>query len=612
MSYPALDTLEVYQQIQGKWQRKLYSDNQKFDLRDYQYHNYIIPLHLPDTQVHSIYLRACNGGSLTVPMEVVEQKTFSEKIAVEEIGYGLYYGIMLAMVLYNLFIYFSLRDNSYIYYILSIISVSIFMGNVTGYTFQYMLPTVLWFQKSAATLGMLGWVASSAIFTITFLKSGQYTKTLTKILYTNLWIGLLGCLCNYLLPYSIMTRWGAAMVGFNAIIIFSTAIMNMVRGNKMAHYFTLAWSFLLASVFAIVLARIGILPSNFFTVHGVEIGSAVEVILLSFALSDRYKLIKRANEKLQREALRNQQIATENLEIKVQERTSELRETVEELNQINEELQSSVDVIKEQKRIIEKKNTDITASIQYAKRIQTAMLPLENNMREWLPEHFVFLKPRDIVSGDFYWAVERNGNIFLAVADCTGHGVPGALMSMVCSNLLNDIIVVKNVVHTDLILSQLRQNIIIALQQDTTNNRDGMDIAMTILDKKQRTVEFSGANNGLFYLKTTFQNTTSTFIKADKMTIGGMQIAEETFTRHLITLTENEKATFYLYSDGYQDQFGGEKGRKLLVKGFHQLLTNIYPFSMAEQKQALEKHLIAWKNTKNEQIDDILVLGVAM
>jgi serine phosphatase RsbU (regulator of sigma subunit) len=609
MSYPAADTFAVYQKINGSWQKKIYSDRQPFPLRDFQYHDYVVPLHLPDNEPHTIYMYVFNTGSLSVPIEVLEHKTFTESVIIKEIGYGLYYGIMLAMVLYNLFIFFSLRDVSYIYYILSIVFTTIFLGSVTGHTFHYLLPNTIWFQNGSSMVGMFGWVASSAIFTITFLSSAKYTKILTKVLYGNVIIGVVGCLNSLTAPYTIMVRIGAVMVAINTLIILATTITNTLRGNKVARYFTFAWAMFLFSIFTIVLARVGMLPTNFFTTHGVEIGSAIEVILLSFALSDRYKLLKRANEKLQNDALILQKHATETLEYKVKERTTELRETVEELHQTNEELQSTIDLTKEQKRIIEKKNTDITASIQYAKRIQTAMMPVKTKMQEWLPKHFVFLKPRDIVSGDFYWAAEKEGKIFLAAADCTGHGVPGALMSMVGSNILNDIITIKNITDTSIILDKLRKGIITTLQQDTTENRDGLDIAICAIDKKQRIIDYSGANNGLFYIKNIEGNSTTTFIKADKMTIGGMQIKNQPFTKHSIIVPENEDTSFYIYSDGYQDQFGGETGRKLLVRGFHALLLSIHTLPMQDQKQALQNHLDTWLNEENEQIDDILVIG---
>lgn len=609
VAYPALDTVEVYQKINGTWQKKLYSDRQPFHLRDIQHHNYVIPLALPDTTSQIIYIRAASGGSLTLPIDVLQVKTFTEKVATEEIGFGVYYGIMLCMLLYNLFIFLSLRDKSYIYYIVSIISTTLFLGNVKGHTFQHLFPNFIELQNTGSTFGMLGWVASSALFTISFLKSEKYTKVLTKILYVNVGIGVIGVLATPFAPYSIITRIAAAMVGLNALIIFTTTITNTFKGNQIARYFTLAWTFFLACVVTIVLSRAGILPTNFFTINSIEIGSAVEVILLSFALSDRYKLLKRANEKLQLEALKTQKEANETLEINVKARTIELQETVEELNQINEELQSSVDVIKDQKRIIEKKNTDIMSSIQYARRIQTAMLPVDTKMQEWLPEHFIFLKPRDVVSGDFYWAAEKDGKIFIAAADCTGHGVPGALMSMVGINILNEIVNVKKITQTDNILAKLRKGVITTLQQDTTDNRDGMDIAICVIDKEQRTVEYSGANNGLFYVKTVNGEAISTFIKADKMSIGGMQTESKEFTKHIIKVPQGEKASFYIYSDGYQDQFGGVEGKKLLVRGFHQLLVNIHQLQMQEQKNVLQEHLTTWLNESNDQIDDILVIG---
>jgi phosphoserine phosphatase RsbU/P len=257
-----------------------------------------------------------------------------------------------------------------------------------------------------------------------------------------------------------------------------------------------------------------------------------------------------------------------------------------------------------QKTIIEHKNKDITDSISYAQRIQNAMLPLEERMLKLIPNHFILFRPLDIVSGDFYWFAEKEERIILGAIDCTGHGVPGALMSMVGDSVLNRIVHDREIHHTDLILNELHVGIRQALHQDRTENRDGMDAALLSIDLKNQIVEFSGAKNPLICI----QNNVLYQIKGDKMPIGGEQREKERiFKKH--TILCDIPTYFYIFSDGYQDQFGGPEGRKFMSARFRNLLLEIHQKDMQEQKEILDQTMKDWLGS-NRQIDDILVIGL--
>ncbi|MCS7017918.1 MAG: SpoIIE family protein phosphatase [Cytophagales bacterium] len=266
--------------------------------------------------------------------------------------------------------------------------------------------------------------------------------------------------------------------------------------------------------------------------------------------------------------------------------------------------QKNADLIHTQEQL-QKKNNDITASIQYASRIQQAMLPPTERIAKVLPEHFIFFCPRDIVSGDFYWFSEQDDKCIIVAADCTGHGVPGALMSMIGSELLNQIINVQNITSPDIILQKLHSGISEALHQQESANRDGMDVALCTVDLHNRTLEYAGAMNPLYYV----QNGVFHEIKADKRPIGGLpkNNAECRFQKHRILLTETP-TTFYICSDGYQDQFGGKKGQKFMVKNFKNLLHEIANLPMEMQQQHLSKTFNQWKGNE-PQVDDVLVIG---
>lgn len=262
-------------------------------------------------------------------------------------------------------------------------------------------------------------------------------------------------------------------------------------------------------------------------------------------------------------------------------------------------------IITLQKHEVEEKNKDITDSINYAKKIQEAILPPKELKYKLFPDGFVFFKPRDIVSGDFYWFTEKNGKRIIAAIDCTGHGVPGAFMSMIGNTFLTEIIEGKGVTQPSEILSELRHLVIKALKQtdDMTENKDGMDMAILSFDDKNKTVEFAGANNPMWM----FRNGELTEYKPDKRPIGYYRGQGLPFTNHKIEYQKGD--TFYIFTDGYADQFGGPKGKKLKYKQLMEYLTTIQKQPMLRQEEILNERFNEWKG-KLDQIDDVLIIGV--
>lgn len=262
-------------------------------------------------------------------------------------------------------------------------------------------------------------------------------------------------------------------------------------------------------------------------------------------------------------------------------------------------------LLEEQKEEIEKQKEEITDSIRYAKRIQTAILPSNAWANENLPEHFILFRPRDIVSGDYYWMNRVDNKVILVAADCTGHGVPGAFMSMLGVSFLNEIVNKNNTIQPSLILNQLRNQVKRTLDQTGKEGeaKDGMDIAVCVLDTETMKLQYSGAYNPLYL----FRNGELIETKADKMPIGIYIREKDSFTNHEINLEPGD--TFYIFSDGFADQFGGPNGRKFKSRPFKQLLTNIQSRSMLEQWEILESTFDDWRGDIN-QIDDVIILGI--
>ncbi len=263
--------------------------------------------------------------------------------------------------------------------------------------------------------------------------------------------------------------------------------------------------------------------------------------------------------------------------------------------------------VEERTAELAQKNHDITSSIQYAKRIQQAILPTKEQIQKYFPESFVLFKPKDIVSGDFYWFAEKNGRSIAACVDCTGHGVPGAFMSMIGANLLNQIILENGITEPAAILYELNQGVRAALKQGIQSEietTDGMDIAICSIDLEKRELQFSSALRHLIILS----DNNIEKISGDKFPIGGSHMqADQAYTNHTKFLKKGDM--LYMFSDGYADQFGGDRGKKLMIKRMYDSLMNVHIMPMLEQRVLLEKSFEDWKGA-HSQVDDVLVIGI--
>ncbi|MFC2116467.1 two-component regulator propeller domain-containing protein [Bacteroidota bacterium] len=297
-------------------------------------------------------------------------------------------------------------------------------------------------------------------------------------------------------------------------------------------------------------------------------------------------------------------IKNRELEIKVQERTVEIREQKSVIEEKNKNLEAANIEISEQKNVIEDKNRDITDSIKYAKRIQNALLPSYEMLKESFADSFILFKPRDIVSGDFYWVKKKNGEVIVVAADCTGHGVPGAFMSMLGISYLNEIVDKNNITEPGRILNLLRESVVTSLKQRQldSGSRDGMDIALCKISYDQNTLWYAGAYNPLWLIR----NGEVIEQRADRMPIAIYEKMNE-FTTHTIKLQKGD--SIYMFSDGYADQFGGPSGKKYKSGPFQELLVRLQEQSMEEQKEILNSTFEEWRGDF-EQIDDIIVVGL--
>jgi len=357
-----------------------------------------------------------------------------------------------------------------------------------------------------------------------------------------------------------------------------------------------------------------------------------------FSIFIIFIIIKWYTRKLKRENIRLEKI----VDIRTKEirlKNTELEQQKEEIIAQSEELETQRDLLLDKNQEIEEKNESINASIQYASKIQRAILPPLHPLEKNFSEYFILYIPRDIVSGDFYWFRNKGQRTYVIAADCTGHGVPGAFMSMLGVSLLNEIIEKNQEIEANELLNTLRDNVIKSLhqRQEHTKTQDGMDLSLLIFDNKTNEFSFAGANNPLIIvrnenscfnditknldpkkfniLKEENQQTSLIELKADRMPIGVYIKDNIPFAQHKFKAKKGD--TFYIFSDGFPDQFGGKKTQKYMIKNLKKLFIKINVLSLVEQKETLEKEFYSWINCQNTttnkkhvQIDDVIILSL--
>ena len=307
-----------------------------------------------------------------------------------------------------------------------------------------------------------------------------------------------------------------------------------------------------------------------------------------------------------KEELLNDNSAQKLKKIEFEFQFKSIKNEAEETKEKNKLLTRAFNQIETQRNEIELKNLSITDSIKYAKRIQNSILPSPEKVKSLLSNSFVFYQPKDIVSGDFYWIDKVGDEVIFSVIDCTGHGVPGAFVSLIAHNALNKVILEKQVTKPSQILTEIDQIMIDSFSKSETNVRDGMDMGICTWNKKTNQLQFSGAYHSLFMYNANALHE----IKGNRESIGFSFYENKTeFVNHQVNVLPN--TTIYLSSDGFPDQFGGDRGKKLKWKGFKDFLTKINNLPITEQHKNMSSYFVKWQG-KLEQLDDVCVIGVKL
>lgn len=555
-------------------------------------------------------------GGIVCPIQLSNIEELNASVN-KEIGLDfLLLGIMLVIALYHVVLYILRRQviSSLYFAILSFFASALVIISSEFDIVNLFWPGIAWIAQ--IKLEYIFYF-SALIFLVLFISS--LFKLEAKKLYIKIVVGYaaLMILVVTLSPVSVFmsilsfAEWIFIIIVLYLNYIVYKAIVNQKEGASKS----------IVGLLFLTLAIINDILVNKYSINGLNLlpfGFLIFMLIQAYIISSKFIEAIKFSEQLTEEM----DYLNNNLENIVKDRTSVVELQKEELLVQSESLKVANDEIIKINHILErqggemnKKNKALTDSLNYAKRLQTAVLPDPKYLEEVLPEHFILYMPKDIVSGDFYWYGEVDSSWdfddassiqVLIAADCTGHGVPGAFMTLLGHNFLNVTVKTQEVTDPEQIIYKLDQQVVETLRQnDPTSIKDGMDISVLSIEQDKNIISFAGAGSPLYY----FKNGEFNEIKGANFGIGGVLRKEKVFEPHKLEYEAGD--VFYIFSDGYPDQIGGKEGRKFYKKRFKELLEEINGKPMAEQKKLLEENFFKWKGDY-KQIDDILVIGLRM
>lgn len=584
-----LDIIEYYVLEHHNFKRKILTgDHFVFDHRLIEHRFFDFPLGESD----EVLIKIQNfGDQLFIPIIIKSGLNSAKSEYYDQLIFGIYYGLCLFAFLLNVFIYVKIRERSNLFYSLYLVGIVLLQLALDGHGFQYLWSNNVFFAKHAPPLMASLSILFLILFTQSFLNIKKILPLSNKI-FTSIavLVGINSVLSLFSVTYPIAVLQINVLTLILNILILPVAFIAFRRKFKPAKFFLIAFVVLIISVFVFILRNFGLISSNVFTDYALQIGSTAEVVLLSFAIVDKFNSYKEEALTHLKEINKIQTEQTERLELEVAVRTER---------------------ITEQKNQIEEKNKEIIDSINYAKRIQNALIPTKEKVEKLLPKSFVLWEPKDIVSGDFYWVSEvtttlensENSKLVLfTVGDCTGHGVPGAIISVLGLKILNLSLGNKNINTTSDALSYLNNEFVSTFQNEEGEGiADGMDIGFCALNTVSLELYFSGARNGVYIVR----NKEIIELKGNKTSIGGADYVD--FEEQKIQLQTDD--CIYLYSDGFADQFGGPKNKKFKYQALKQVLIDHSELPMDQQLKFLKQTFIDWKGNY-EQTDDVCILGI--
>ena len=611
IGYPLLDYVHTFVVRENSRESWIMGDKKPYRERPVDHPCFITPVQLAPGEQLMFYARIKTTSSMQIPLHLYSPGHYLDSKQFFMMLQGLYYGSMVIMALYNFFLFLSVRESDYLYYVLYVAFQCLFLASVNGLAFKYFWPEAIRWndQVIVATLGVM--LFSGNFTAIRFMK---LTKSNGKGYTALLMLGLASLavtVMSGILPF----RAGVLVSAFLAVVSFMAgiplALTRWYRGFAPARFFSLAWISLACGVFVLVFNKLGLMPRNFITENSTQIGSVLQVMLLSFALADRLNTEKKekieaqnqaleeernariANEKAIRnerlareakeEALLIQKEAAENLEQVVMEHTGQLNETLARMNEANHQIMSS---------------------LRYAKMIQLAILPDLETARSVIPGLAIWWVPRDVVGGDFYFIEPIRDGFIVAVGDCTGRGVAGAFMTIIAGSELKRIVKGENCHDPGDILARLNKRVKQALKQDSKRSlsEDGLDIGVCVVNRDSLTLSYSGANIDLVYAIDGEIHT----LKGDRKSVGYISLGNIGYSVQSIGI--ERRMAVYIYTDGITDQLGERSGQRFGTRRLKDLISEYHRLPISVQCEIIKASSEVYRGGR-DQVDDMTMVA---
>ena len=585
-----------------------------FSRRPIPNRNFVFPVTLPPGEKATYFIEVETLGPTVVPLSFLTPKGFYDRDATEVVLLALWFGSLIVVIVYGAISYLMSWDKIYLPFIVGAMATLFYIFGERGFGLQFIYGSRPWLNYLLRIGCPAITVAAFSFFVIRFLDLNPNFPRWKAIFHLTAGASALVLLLSFFAfndgVYFVATAFLLAVRFVFPIQVVWVCKRALDRRFKPAAVLRITMIIFLIGEALNLLFVTGVMPFSLFTETLGQFGMLAGVLMTAVTIREKFNYLREEERITYEKYLEVMAVDVrfvtkqkEKLELRVRERT-------EALNKANEDLNAMLGDIIEKNKIIEEKNHDIIESINYAHRIQTAILPATDYIRLFVPHFSVFYRPKDIVSGDFYWFAydDVSDRAILAAVDCTGHGVPGAFMSVIGYNLLNRIVIEQGVVDPDAILSELDRQVIFALKQHEymgEQPNDGMDVALVSIDRSQKQVHFAGANRPFYY----FDGSELKIINGDKFPIGGTQISNKKFTAHSIAMKGPEKC--YLYTDGYADQFGGPNMKKFSPKRIREWILAHASIPVYEQGRLLEETFDAWKG-ETEQLDDITIMVFGM
>lgn len=608
---PITNVVELYEIRNNKAKLVAKSgDDCNFDEKTINSYKSLLPIYLngKERKYYAIKL-VSDGETISLPIIFWNKDVLAKRTQTYNFFVGIFYGVFLFVIVIYLTFYFLLKDNSFLLYTVYVLFSALLQFGLDGFIHQYFFPSGGYLTQHAILF-----VAGCTVFFVVlygrnYLKLKENYQKLNKVL-TGFAYGValvvgLSLIPGYTYELSYPIINGISFLATLGLVI--TAIYIKVKGNEVSYLFIFGMVFLIAGAVVFILGNFGIINMPTLTQNSLKIGTLIEILCLSILMAFKYRSLQQEKELAQLQLLSELESKNalmlninEKLEVQVKERTREIEKAKQE---------------------IEHKNADIISSIKYAERIQRSVLPSTEKFKGFLPNSFVLYQPRDIVSGDFYWIEQITTSdtnqklIAYATADCTGHGVPGAFVSILGHTYLKLTKTEREVNTPGQALDFINKgfNETFSIDFDGYKIKDGMDVALITLDLEKRKLYFSGAKNPAYIVR----GDELFVLKGDTMPIGfPLNEMQTNFTTQTFDLEKGDM--IYTFSDGYADQFGGPNGKKFMYKQFKEVLIRLAPLPEEEQKIQLEQIFNNWINYRDEngstfeyeQIDDVLVIGI--